>query len=101
MHSGKVQGRAEMTVEAVGMTQDDVLSEIRSVFASVAKLDPGKITPEKSLADDLDVDSLTLIEVVVTLEDRFDVLIPDDEWQRFSTVGDLVNYLAGVGVVTT
>ncbi len=82
------------------MTQDQVLNEIRRVFASVAKLDPGDITPAKSLAEDLDVDSLTLIEVVVTIEDRFGVLIPDDEWQRFSTVGDLVDYLARVGVVS-
>jgi acyl carrier protein len=89
-----------MTLEAVAMTQDDVLGEVRSVFAAVAKTDPGAISPEKSLSEDLDVDSLTLIEVVVAIEDKFGLLIPDDEWQRFSTVGDLVNYLAGAGVVT-
>jgi acyl carrier protein len=89
-----------MTLEAVVMTQDDVLGEVRSVFAAVAKIDPGAISPEKSLSEDLDVDSLTLIEVVVAIEDKFGLLIPDDEWQRFSTVGDLVNYLAGAGVVT-
>jgi acyl carrier protein len=89
-----------MTLEAVAMTQDDVLGEVRGVFAAVAKIDPGAISLEKSLSEDLDVDSLTLIEVVVAIEDKFGLLIPDDEWQRFSTVGDLVNYLAGAGVVT-
>ena len=83
------------------MTQENVLDEVKSVFASVAKIDSSRITPETSLVDDLDVDSLTLIEVVVALEDRFDVLIPDDEWQRFSTVGDLVGHLEGVGVGAT
>jgi len=80
------------------MTQNNVLDEVKSVFKSVAKIDPSRITPQTSLADDLDIDSLTLIEVVVSLEDRFSVLIPDDEWQRFSTVGDLVDHLESVGV---
>jgi len=83
------------------MTQDNVLNEVKSVFGSVAKIDSSRITPETSLADDLDIDSLTLIEVVVALEDRFDVLVPDDEWQRFATVGDIVNHLEGVGVGAT
>jgi len=80
------------------MAQDDVLNEVRAVFASVAKIDPADITPEKSLTEDLGVDSLTVIEVVVSIEDRFGVLISDDEWQRFTTVGDLVNHLQQVGV---
>jgi len=82
------------------MTQDDVLNEVRTVFASVAKISPDEITPDKSLVEDLGVDSLTVIEVVVAIEDRFGVLIPDDEWQRFNTVGDLVNHLKSVGVAT-
>jgi acyl carrier protein len=90
-----------MTVEAVTMTQENVLNEVKSVFSSVAKIDSSRITPETSLADDLDIDSLTLIEVIVALEDRFDVLVPDDEWQRFSTVGDIVDHLESVGVGAT
>ena len=82
------------------MAQDDVLNEVRTVFASVAKISPDEITPDKSLVEDLGVDSLTVIEVVVAIEDRFGVLIPDDEWQRFNTVGDLVNHLKSVGVAT-
>jgi len=83
------------------MTQDNVLNEVKSVFGTVAKIDASRINPETSMADDLDIDSLTLIEVVVALEDRFDVLVPDDEWQRFSTVGDIVNHLENVGVGAT
>ena len=48
---------------------------------------------------DLDIDSMTMLEVVVALEDRFGLLIPDDEWSRFSTVGDLVAHLERAGVV--
>ena len=47
------------------------------------------MTPETSFADDLDIDSMTMLEVIVALEDRFGLLIPDDEWSRFSTVADL------------
>ena len=84
------------------MVQDELLDDIRTVFSSVAGVDPGEVAPEKSLTGDLNVDSMTMLEVVVALEDRFGVLIPDDAWARFSTVGDLVDHLArtGVGVPT-
>ena len=60
------------------------------------------MTPEKSFTDDLGIDSMTMLEAVVALEDRFGVLIPDDDWAQFSTVGDLVSHLerAGVGTPT-
>lgn len=83
------------------MAQDVVLDEIRTVLSSVAGIDPAEVTPEKSF-DDLGIDSMTMLETVVALEDRIGVLIPDDEWARFSTVGDLVAHLeqAGVGALT-
>jgi acyl carrier protein len=54
------------------------------------------VTLEKSF-DDLGIDSMTMLEAVVALEDRIGVLIPDDEWARFSTVGDLAAHLEQVG----
>jgi acyl carrier protein len=60
------------------------------------------VTPEKSFTGDLGVDSMTMLEAVVALEDRFGLLIADDDWAQLSTVGDLVSYLqrAGVGTPT-
>jgi len=82
------------------MAYDDVLGDIRTVLFSVAGVDPAEVTPEKSLAGDLGVDSMTMLESIVALEDRFGVLIPDSVWAGFSTVGDLVDHLERVGVGT-
>ena len=80
------------------MVQDEVLDEIRAVLSAVAGVDSAEVTPDKSFTTDLGIDSMTLLEVVVVLEDRFGVLIPDDEWAQFSTVGDLVDRLKRVVV---
>ena len=82
--------------------QDEILADIAAVLSSVSGVDPADVTPEKSFTGDLGVDSMTMLEAVVALEDRFGLLIADDDWPQFSTVGDLVSYLerAGVGTPT-
>jgi acyl carrier protein len=80
--------------------RDEILDDIRAVFSSVAGVDPAQVTFEKSITSDLGIDSMTMLEAVVALEDRFGILIPDDAWARFSTVGDLVDHLQQVGVGT-
>ena len=52
-----------------------------------------KIEMGKSFTDDLDVDSLSMVEVVVAAEERFGVKIPDDEVTKMGTVGDAVNFI--------
>jgi acyl carrier protein len=81
--------------------QDEILDDIRTVLSSTAGVDPAEVTSDKSFTDDLGVDSMTMLDAIVALEDRFGVLIPDDEWARFSTVGDLVAHLRHVGVGAT
>ncbi len=82
--------------------QDVILGDIATVLSSVSGVDPTEVTPEKSFTGDLGVDSMTMLEAVVALEDRFGLLIADDDWPQFATVGDLVSYLdrAGVGTPT-
>ena len=82
--------------------QDVLLGDIATVLSSVSGVDPADVTPEKSFTGDLGVDSMTMLEAVVALEDRFGLLIADDDWPQFATVGDLVSYLerAGVGTPT-
>jgi len=52
------------------------------------------VTIEKSFVDDLDIDSLSMVEIAVQAEDKFGVKIPDDELANLKTVGDAVNYIA-------
>jgi acyl carrier protein len=56
-------------------------------------VNPDDVTEEKSFTEDLDVDSLSMVEVVVAAEERFSVKIPDDEVQKLKTVGDAVSFI--------
>jgi len=81
--------------------QNRSLTDITTTLAAAAGINPADVTPDMSIAGDLDIDSLTMLEVIVALEDQFGLLIPDDEWSRFTTVGDLAAHLERAGVVAS
>jgi len=83
------------------MDQNRSLTDINTTLAAAAGINPADVTPDMSIAGDLDIDSLTMLEVIVALEDQFGLLIPDDEWSRFTTVGDLAAHLERAGVVAS
>lgn len=72
----------------------DILHTIAKIVEETAGLDPAEVTTEKSFTDDLDIDSLSMVEITVAVEDRFEVKIPDDQVAELRTVGDVVSYLA-------
>ena len=82
-----------MTAEEA-MRENEVRTELAELINTAAGVEPQSITDDAQLDGDLGIDSLTLVEVVVAVEDRLGLVIPDDEWSRFRTVGDLVTYLA-------
>ena len=55
--------------------------------------DPDKITLKTNIHDDLDADSLDAVEIIMTIEDEFNVEIPDDIVEKLHTVGQIVDYL--------
>jgi acyl carrier protein len=59
----------------------------------VAGIDENEVQLDKSFTNDLDCDSLTMVEVVVAAEEKFDVKIPDDEVKNLNTVGDAVSFI--------
>jgi acyl carrier protein len=67
-------GLAEIVEEVAGVAQDDV-------------------TAEKSFVDDLDIDSLSMVEIAVQTEDKYGVKIPDEDLAGLRTVGDVVAYI--------
>ena len=77
----------------MALTQDAVLAGIKEIVVEVAGVDESKISMDKNFTDDLDVDSLSMVEVVVAAEEKFGVKIPDDEVTKMATVGDAVNYI--------
>jgi acyl carrier protein len=74
-------------------TQDNTLNELAAILEEVAGVKPEDVTPEKSFVDDLDVDSLSMVEVAMAVEEKFNAKIPDEELSKLKTVGDAVNYI--------
>jgi acyl carrier protein len=73
---------------------DEIRSGLASILEEVADVAPDNVTDDKSFTDDLDVDSLSMVEVAMAAEEKFGVTIPDDELPKLKTVGDAVNYIA-------
>ena len=68
-----------------------VFEKVKEIIVSTLKLDPSKVTLEASLEHDLGADSLDAVEVIMALEDEFDIEISDDASQNIKTVGDYRN----------
>ena len=75
----------------MALSQDAVLSGIKEIVEEVAGIPAASVEMGKNFTEDLDVDSLSMVEVVVAAEERFGVKIPDDQVAGLATVGDAVN----------
>jgi len=74
-------------------TREEIASGLAEILEEVAGVNPDDVAEGKSFTDDLDVDSLSMVEVVVAAEEKFGVKIPDNEVQNLKTVGDAVSYI--------
>ncbi|WP_438317518.1 acyl carrier protein [Sporosarcina sp. FA9] len=70
-----------------------VLSRVTKVIVDRLGVDESEIKPEASFRDDLGADSLDVVELVMELEDEFDMEISDDDAEKITTVGDTVSYI--------
>ena len=75
------------------MSREDIQSGLAEILEEVAGVTPADATPEKSFTEDLDVDSLSMVEIATAVEDKFGVAIPDDELGNIKTVGDAISYI--------
>ena len=75
------------------MTREEVIAGLAEILEEVAGVDPSDVADDKSFTEDLDVDSLSMVEVVVAAEEKFVVKIPDDEVQNLRTVGDAADFV--------
>ena len=71
----------------------EIQTDLAAIVEDIAGVSAADVQPEKSFVDDLDVDSLSMVEVVVAAEEKFDVKIPDDEVKNLKTVGDAVAFI--------
>jgi len=75
------------------VTTEEIRTELAEIVNEVTGIPAADVQLEKSFTDDLDVDSLSMVEVVVAAEEKFDVRIPDDQVKNLKTVGDAVTYI--------
>ena len=75
------------------MANEEITQGLAEIVEEVAGVDKGEVTVDKSFVDDLDIDSLSMVEIAVQAEDKFGVKIPDDELANLKTVGDAVDYI--------
>ncbi|MCL2884841.1 MAG: acyl carrier protein [Oscillospiraceae bacterium] len=70
-----------------------VLEKVKMILSSQFDVEEANITPQTDIAADLGADSLDVVDMLMSLEDEFDVEIPDDQIEQIHTVGQLVSYI--------
>jgi len=70
-----------------------VFEKLKAILVQQLDVEESQITMEASITDDLGADSLDIVDLVMSLEDEFDVEIPDDEIEKIKTVGDIVKHI--------
>ena len=70
-----------------------IFDRVKEIIADKLSVDADEITMESSFIDDLGADSLDIVELIMALEDEFDMEIPDEEAEKISKVSDVVEYI--------
>jgi acyl carrier protein len=81
--------KKELTV-----TDQEILAGLAEIVDEIAGVPADEVTPEKSFVEDLDIDSLSMVEIAVAAQDKFGVEIPDEQLKDLKTVQDVVIYVS-------
>ena len=74
-------------------SEQEILAGLAEIVNEETGIDASSVQSDKSFTDDLDIDSLSMMTIVVNAEEKFGVRIPDDEVKNLTTVGDAVTYI--------
>ena len=76
------------------MTDQEILAGLAEIIEEIAGTPADEVTPGANFVDDLDIDSLSMVEIAVAAQDKFGVEIPDNQLKDLTTVQDVVNFVA-------
>ena len=76
------------------MTVEEIEDKVFTIVSEQMAINKAEITRETSFVNDLNADSLDIVELVMEFEDNFDMSIPDEEAEKIKTVGQVVDYIA-------
>ncbi len=75
------------------MSEETILEKVKSIVAEQLSVEAGEIKPDSNFQNDLSADSLDTVELVMALEEAFDIEIPDEAAEGIATVGDAVKFI--------
>lgn len=73
--------------------QNMIFEKLKDIIAEQLSVDTDKVTLEANIQEDLDADSLDIVDLITTIEDEFDISIPDEAVEEIKTVNDIVTYV--------
>ncbi|MEE2041594.1 acyl carrier protein [Nocardiopsis sp. CT-R113] len=74
-------------------SEQEILAGLGEIVEEIVGTEPAEVTPEKSFVDDLDIDSLSMVEIAIAAQDKFGVEIPDDQLKDLKTVQDVITFI--------
>ncbi|MDR1741064.1 MAG: acyl carrier protein [Synergistaceae bacterium] len=81
------------------MKREEVMNRLKEIIVDRLDVDAAQIVPEASFVEDLGADSLDIVELIMGIEEEFDIEIPDEDAEKLTTVGEAMNYTLGkIGV---
>ncbi|NLN46576.1 MAG: acyl carrier protein [Clostridiaceae bacterium] len=75
------------------MSQDSIFESVKNILVEQLGVDAGDVAMESNFIDDLNADSLDIVELIMAMEQEFGISIPDEEAERIKSVGDAVQFI--------
>ena len=75
---------------------DEIFAKVKKIIVEQLSVDESEVVPEAMFIDDLGADSLDIVELIMALEEEFDIEIPDSSAEKIATVGNAVDYIKSV-----